>query len=196
MTDGAPERISDPKKLRALAHPLRWRLIELLGVADQATATYCASELGESVASCSYHLNQLGKYGFVEVVESEGREKPWRLTNYDQSWSAEGLDLEGQLAAEAVSEAFLEHTFDQFRRLQVQRSQQPKEWREAAGMSAGTTFLTAEELAEVKGQLRAVIDRYFDRLADPGSRPAGARPVHLFVSALGAWAPEPDEARE
>ena len=66
--------------LRALAHPLRWQLIDLLDSTGQATATQCAEALGETVASCAYHLSILGKYGYArQVAGHAGREKPWEL---------------------------------------------------------------------------------------------------------------------
>ena len=53
----------DALTLRALTHPLRWKLLDLIGSELSATATRCAEVLGESVASCSYHLGILAKYG-------------------------------------------------------------------------------------------------------------------------------------
>ena len=101
---------TDPKALRALAHPLRWKLIDLIGSETTATATRCAEVLGESVASCSYHIGMLAKYGYIEQVpERAGREKPWRLTSPDQDLRPLGLDVEGELAAEAALEVFLDH---------------------------------------------------------------------------------------
>lgn len=182
MPEETTGRITDPKKLRALAHPLRWKLIELIGIAGSATATRCAEATGESVASCSYHLNMLAKYGYIEEVTGSGRQKPWRLTSYDQSWSGEGMDTEGQLAAEALSEAFLEYEFGRLRSYERTRGLLPKPWREASGMSSSTTFLTADEMAAVKGELREIIGRYYDRLKDPAKRPEGSRPVRLFTS--------------
>src|ERR1044072_1335256 len=74
--------ITDPKALRAMAHPLRWQLLEILAGEGTATATQCAQETGESVANCSYHLNLLAKYDYVEKAEGgQGREKPWRLVS-------------------------------------------------------------------------------------------------------------------
>src|SRR5450755_3872470 len=94
----------DPRALRALAHPLRWQLIDLIGSETTATATRCAEVLGESVASCSYHLGILGKYGYIELVPGQaGKEKPWRLASPDQDLSPPGLDMEGTLAAEAAT---------------------------------------------------------------------------------------------
>src|SRR6476661_3980084 len=60
---GSSAAVQSRTSLRALAHPLRWRLIDLLDSTGQATATQCAEALGETVASCAYHLSILGKYG-------------------------------------------------------------------------------------------------------------------------------------
>jgi hypothetical protein len=71
--------------LRALAHPLRWQLIDLLDSTGQATATQCADALGETVASCAYHLSILGKYGYArQVTGHAGREKPWELAGWQE----------------------------------------------------------------------------------------------------------------
>src|SRR5436309_138158 len=59
--------LTDPKAMRALAHPLRIELLRLLR--EPRTATECAEALGESPQSCSYHLRTLAKYGFVERAE-------------------------------------------------------------------------------------------------------------------------------
>ena len=102
--------------LRALAHPLRWKLIDLLGSEQSATATRCAEVLGESVASCGYHLGILAKYGYVEPVPGRtGREKPWRLATWRQNLSAEGLDEAGALASQAAFEVFLDHELERIK---------------------------------------------------------------------------------
>src|ERR1044071_2335724 len=100
MTEELPGRVTDPLALRALSHPLRWRLIELLRLEESATATRCAELTGESVASCSYHLGILAKYGFVEPGPARGREKPWRIVGRQMTISTEGLDPEAATAAE------------------------------------------------------------------------------------------------
>ena len=100
----------DARALRALAHPLRWQLIDLIGSETTATATRCAEVLGQTVANCSYHLGILGKYGYIELVPGQaGKEKPWRLASPQQNLDPSGLDSEGALAAEAAAEAFLDH---------------------------------------------------------------------------------------
>src|ERR1700735_2798818 len=111
MTGGQAGGLApDPKALRALAHPLRWQLIDLVGSEGTVTATRCAEVLGESVANCSYHLGILGKYGYIELVPGQsGKEKPWRLASRDQNLAPAGPDAEGELAAEAAAAAVPGH---------------------------------------------------------------------------------------
>jgi hypothetical protein len=183
MTEQLPERITDPKALRALSHPTRWKLIELLGLERTATATRCAEFTGESVASCSYHLSILAKYGFVEQAEGgTGRERPWKLVKYDQSWETEGLELEGKLAAEALTEVFLDYEVGRMKEFARRRDREPEEWRRHTRSTATITYLTVEELEQVAGEFRAIFDRYDGRLENPALRPEGSRPVRLFLA--------------
>src|ERR1700760_3578282 len=69
----------DVTTLRALAHPLRLRLLDLLRFGGPATATMLAKRVGESSGSTSYHLRQLAKHGYIEEVPgSGGRARWWR----------------------------------------------------------------------------------------------------------------------
>src|ERR1700741_4164679 len=75
------KRMTDPRALRALAHPLRLSLLGLLRTEGPLTATQAGELLGESSASCSFHLRQLAKYGLAEEAGGgHGRERPWRAT--------------------------------------------------------------------------------------------------------------------
>jgi Helix-turn-helix domain len=169
--------------LRALAHPLRWKLIDLLGSEESATATRCAEVLGESVPSCAYHLGILAKYGYIELVPGQaGREKPWRLASYKQVLSGEGLGIEGELAAEAATDAFLDHEVARIKQTWRRRSHEDPGWRDAIGLLGSTFWATEAELAEVTEQLTEIALRYSDRLQDPGKRPEGARLARVFFS--------------
>ena len=172
----------DPLRLRALTHPLRWKLIDLLGSELSATATRCAEVLGESVASCSYHLGILAKYGYVEPVPDQpGREKPWRLTSRDQDLSPQGLDEPGALAAEEATEVFLDHELARMRDRLRRHDLEPREWQQASHLSGTTLWVTAGELREIKDQLLKIAGRYDERAADPSLRPPGAREARIFT---------------
>ena len=53
-----PVEISDPRALRALAHPARLAILQHLVLDGPATATECAEVAGLSPSACSYHLRQ------------------------------------------------------------------------------------------------------------------------------------------
>jgi hypothetical protein len=172
----------DPLALRALAHPLRWKLIDLIGSEQSATATRCAEVLRESVASCGYHLGILAKYGYVEPVpDRTGREKPWRLASRRQDLSAEGLGEDGALAAQAASEVFLDHELERIKDRMRRLDLEPAEWREASYVSGASHWMTAAELKEVKNLLAEIQERHGDRDEDPARRPPGAREVRIFA---------------
>jgi hypothetical protein len=177
----------DPRALRALAHPLRWQLIDLIGSETTVTATRCAEVLGETVANCSYHLGILGKYGYIELVPGQaGKEKPWRLTSQQQNLDPIGLDTESALAAEAAAEAFLDHELARVKQRLRSLGLEPEPWRAASLLIGNTTWMTAEELRDITDQLKRLVLTSSERAEDPASRPPGAREVRLFAVATVA----------
>jgi predicted ArsR family transcriptional regulator len=175
--------ITDPKALRALAHPLRWKLIEFIGREGTATATQCAEETGESVANCSYHLNTLAKYDYVEKAEGgQGREKPWKLVSNSQSISDIGVDHETELAAQAASSAFLDYAMAQIRDRQLTAKLEPEEWRAVIGVNNSTDFMTPAEVEEVVEAMTTLMNQYKERRTNPALRPEGARSVSVFLA--------------
>lgn len=170
-------------RLRALAHPLRWKLLDLVGSEGTATATRCAQVLGQSVASCSYHLGILGKYGYLEQVpDVRGRERPWRTIDPRQDLSASGPGIDEQMAAEAAAEVFLDHEFERTKDRHRQRDREPAEWAGATAFGGSTMWVTAAELTQITSELLAVLDRYQERFDAPGLRPVGAREARVFFS--------------
>src|SRR2546429_1193282 len=72
--------LTDPRAIKALAHPARLAVIDELFAGRQLTATECAEIAGLSPSAMSYHLRALEKWGIVERAEpsGDGRERPWR----------------------------------------------------------------------------------------------------------------------
>src|SRR6478752_2321235 len=79
-----PQPLSDPRVLRAIAHPVRTRVLDELQAAGPARAADIARELGIPANQASFHLRQLAKYGLVEEAPEEARDKRdrvWRLVD-------------------------------------------------------------------------------------------------------------------
>ncbi|MGI8879932.1 MAG: ArsR/SmtB family transcription factor [Jatrophihabitans sp.] len=182
MAEAREHTVVDPAAMRALAHPIRWSLIEALGVEGTATATRCAEILGESQATCSFHLRQLARYGFVQEAPSDSkRERPWRLTQLEQSWSA--ADAEDELtgrASRALTAAFVERETGRLQNWVQNTHRAPKKWQHAWGLNGSLTWLTADELDALSQTLTDALEVHRERLTDPATRPAGSLPVRMF----------------
>jgi hypothetical protein len=194
-------RLTDPKALRAYAHPVRMTLIGLLRTRGPLTATQAARLTGESSGTCSFHLRQLAKYGLVEESGGgTGREKPWRATATTTSFDPVGDTHEGAAATGLLSEALAETYFTRLMRWIEDRGGQPAQWRDAAFLGDRILWLTASELAELGRETLALSDRYFERFTNPELRPDGARLVsylHIAFPDLvlgGDSAPGGDDA--
>jgi predicted ArsR family transcriptional regulator len=76
-----PSRVEDPRILRAIAHPVRNRILGELSAAGHLRAADVAEVLGIPANQASFHLRQLAKYGLVEPAPElarDGRDRVWR----------------------------------------------------------------------------------------------------------------------
>jgi predicted ArsR family transcriptional regulator len=170
-------RLTDPRALRAYAHPVRMRLIGLLRTEGPLTATRAADLLGESSGTCSFHLRQLAKYGLVEEAEGgTGREKPWRATTTSTAWDTTGDSTPEMAAATSLlSTVVAEQYFEQLVRWLEARAGEPAEWQRAAMLGDRLLYVTPAELEELSGRMRERLDEYVERDLRPELRPADAR---------------------
>jgi DNA-binding transcriptional ArsR family regulator len=63
----------DVHLVRALAHPLRWRILELVTEREEASPVQLARELSHSLATVSHHVRLLRDLGYVELVRTAQR---------------------------------------------------------------------------------------------------------------------------
>ena len=72
--------IGRPDQLKALGHPLRLRVLEVLGESgEQLTNRQLAQRLGVDPGHLHFHVRMLLGAGLIELVEGQGRrEKPYR----------------------------------------------------------------------------------------------------------------------
>jgi DNA-binding transcriptional ArsR family regulator len=196
MVDDKAPLITDPQRLRALAHPLRNELLDVLRTEGEATATQCAERTGESVASCSFHLRMLAKYGFIESAERKGREKPWRLAVRSFTATADFEDPASMFALREVSSLVIEREAQRLRDWVGRSGEESQEWIEASTLATSAFWATAEEMAEVSRAIAELTDRFTDRFDDPSRRPDGARMVRMFgATSVDAVRPSDEGAR-
>jgi DNA-binding transcriptional ArsR family regulator len=171
--------ITDPAVMRALAHPVRLRILARLAESP-ATATECADAVGESPSSCSYHLRTLAKAGFVEEAPAQdARERRWKVRTHSWRFSSQGKSPEVVAAGEALRMAYLQADAQILDQYLLAESNLPEDWQEAALFRTANVFVTADELRELGARLSEAIDPYSRH--DPAERPAGGRRVHLHI---------------
>ena len=78
--------VHDPRVLRAIAHPVRNRILEELSATGPARAADLAADLGIPANQASFHLRQLAKYGVVEEAPEaarDRRDRVWKVVAED-----------------------------------------------------------------------------------------------------------------
>jgi DNA-binding transcriptional ArsR family regulator len=180
--------LTDPKAIRALAHPLRMALLEALGQAGTLTATQASEMLGESPANSAFHLRTLAKYGFVEEAGGgRGRERPWRQTYDGLNWRTRQPDPQASRAAEALDQVWMDRLLTRARRSLTSMTSWPEAFDEGLGASQSRMFVTPEEAKEVHAEMMKTFERVvgmnrrFAERRDPKLRPPDAVPVEFVL---------------
>lgn len=164
-------RVRDPRALRALAHPLRGRLLGLLRLDGPSTATLLGHRVGESSGATSYHLRQLAVHGFVEEVEGagRGRERWWRAVHRSTSWHT--AELLAQPGGREVADELLHQHLGQHTRVLAQMAAEEADlsdsWRAAVSVNDWALRLSSERCQELVNELNGVLRRYQDECEDP-----------------------------
>jgi DNA-binding transcriptional ArsR family regulator len=157
--------MNDVRVLRAIAHPVRNRILSEMAATGPTRAADIARDLGIPANQASFHLRQLAKYGLVEEATDEGRDRRdrvWRLV------APEGFALDmGTLEQEPGGKAAV----SVFRQQSAAWAHQVVDAAYSPEHEPGTTQsvtsqsikLTKDEARELSGELEDVVLRWVDR---------------------------------
>jgi DNA-binding transcriptional ArsR family regulator len=71
--------IDRPEQLKALGHPLRLKVLQVLGEASKPmTNRELAQRLNVDPGHLHFHVRMLNRAGLIELAQADGREKPYR----------------------------------------------------------------------------------------------------------------------
>jgi len=152
----------DRHLVRALAHPMRNRMLGLLRIYGPQTATTLAGRLGVNTGATSYHLRQLAEAGLVVEDDTQGnaRDRWWKSAHQGTAFdAAELLDEEPELTMgylHGLGQTYAENMFSFIDAMQTLAP----EWREASMLSDYIFHLRPEELAAMKAEIVAVLEKY------------------------------------
>ena len=186
-------RLSDPRELQALAHPVRMGIVELLSMVGPMTATELAERLDETPANCSWHLRKLAAHQFVEEAPAgPGRRRPWKMTQLGTTFSDEDASPAAVRAGDELTRLIAERRVERLHESRARSRTEPDPaWRTAGFVGDHASWLTAEELVELNEEALGILARYEKRLSDPSLRPQGSRLVEFVYWGI----PSPIDAR-
>ena len=176
--------LTDPRAIRALAHPARQRIIDELYSGKVLTATECAELAGLTPSATSYHLRALSRWGIIERADTsaDGRERPWRAPAQSLVISSQSTGA-GRLASHAMMRANVDRVIEQF----VEMADDDP-WDDLSLMSRSRLWLTKAETEQFDKDLMEVVNRY-RRGRSAANHPAGTRQVSTLIAIVPTGKP-------
>lgn len=185
--------LTDPKAMRALAHPVRLAILDHLQRHGPATATSLSAHVDASPSVASWHLRHLAGFGLVQEWDGGGdrRQRWWQATASGFRFEAPEDDSEGSAAARQLSRQM-------FRRYaglpaawmeQVEPRLEPG-WRRLAGLSNTRVVVTNDELRSIEEEIERVLAPYVRRKSE--EPPDHARSVRLMRYVMPEAPGEPE----
>lgn len=165
------DRVLDSGALRALAHPLRVRIYDILSQYGPQTASSLAERLGESSGSTSYHLRALAKQNLIRECadRGSGRERWWERPAGGVSFAnPEAIKTpSGRAATQIVMSEFFKIRQQQLLDF-VERglSAEEPQWQDGSMISTATARLTPDQSTELARKIMELIDEAVDDYRD------------------------------
>lgn len=152
-------RLESVELFRALGHPLRLRILELVRQRGPLTATEVGRLVVESAANCSFHLRVLGDCGLIEPApDPDGRRHPWRAASTSLEIDPTTGTTEERLAARSAVRELREADAVLLRRWDESQRDAGPVWRDASFEKSVRVRLTGAQLAELRDAWLSAID--------------------------------------
>ena len=170
-------RVQDPAALRAIAHPLRQRILMELAVLGHARAADLARATGEPANSVSFHLRVLAKAGLIAEAPEHARDRRDRVwTNVAKSYAVEPGAPEAVRDVVRPTLAWAEETF---------RRGSAAGPRDDRILAISALVLTREQAAEMAKDVEALLERWSDRsFSDARATPEAPRETYQMLAVL------------
>jgi DNA-binding transcriptional ArsR family regulator len=161
------DRVLDSGALRALAHPLRVKIYDILSQYGPQTASSLAERLGESSGSTSYHLRALAKQDLIREATDRGtgRERWWERPIGGVSFANPDAMATpaGRAATQVVMNEFLRNRNQQLLDfVNGGIGGETEMWQEGTLISTATARLTPEQAKQLTLKIMVLIDETVD----------------------------------
>jgi DNA-binding transcriptional ArsR family regulator len=174
--------VHDPQVLRAIAHPVRNRILSELDARGSLRAADIARLLDIPANQASFHLRQLAKYGLVEEDPDAGRDRRDRVW---KAVSADGLSVDlkrlEQLPDGKAAAAVFRRNAASWGHLVVDRVySSEREEGTYTSLTDSSLLLSREEAPQFAAELTELVERWAERTRGNG----GDRRTYLCYAAV------------
>ena len=186
-----PRPMSDPRTLRAIAHPTRGRILDELGATGPMRAADIGEALGIPANQASFHLRQLAKYGVIEPAPEAARDKRdrvWKLPD-ERGFRLDVQDIQKRPGGKAAVSVFRQNKAAWAHRLVDEVFSFKKRKDTFSAIVDQTLKLTKDEAAEFMGEVDEVLSRWADKTR--GRAPE--RRTYVFYSMV---LPYPEDGKD
>ena len=146
---GARVDLTDPKAMRALAHPLRWALLEALGEAGTLTATQASEMLGESRRTAPFTCGPWRSTASWRrrAAAGAGNVRGAGPTTAELARPARGST--SSAAGQALNQVWIDRLLTRARRSLTSTASWPQGFGDALGGSASRLYVTPAEARQL-----------------------------------------------
>jgi predicted ArsR family transcriptional regulator len=177
--------------LRAIAHPVRNRILSELDARGSLRAADVARELGIPANQASFHLRQLAKYGLVEQDVDAGRDRRdrvWKAVS-PSGLSVDLKEVEQAPAGKAAAAVFRRHAAS-WGHIVVDRVWNKRVKGTYTSITETAVLLTKDEAKRLTEEVTELVERWAERTRGE----AGDRRTYLYYAAVLPY-PELEDPR-
>jgi DNA-binding transcriptional ArsR family regulator len=156
------QAVPSASQLKALAHPVRLQMLEMLRLDGPATSTSLAQRLETNTGTVSYHLRQLARHGFIEddPGRGNGRERWWRAPHeFTHVRFAEPREAGARRVRSAHLHASVTRMVIQLQEALAERASLPRRWKRVTEDSDWTLWLTPDQAERLMVELTILLRR-------------------------------------
>jgi predicted ArsR family transcriptional regulator len=186
-----PPPMSDPRVLRAIAHPTRGRILDELGAAGPMRAADVGEALDIPANQASFHLRQLAKYGVIVPAPEaarDRRDRVWKLRD-ERGFRLDVNDIEKQPGGKAAVSVFRQNKAAWAHRLVDEVWSFRKEKDTFTAIVDQPLKLTKDEAADFMGEVDEVLARWSDKMR---GRDGGRRTYVFYAMVM----PYPEDGQD
>lgn len=185
------QRIDDARVLRAVAHPVRNRILAELSAGGPMRAADIADRIDIPANQASFHLRQLAKYHLVEEAPElarDRRDRVWRTAS-PSGWTLNLDELEKEPGGASAVAVFRRQAGAEAHRLVDQAYHHPEDHTVHVMISDHALRLTKAESRQLGEELTDLVEKWRQRTEGGG----GDRRTQRLLMLMQPYDSTPDE---